>query len=81
MGRWGYKPGESDTFADVYDAFFDACNDGASPIAATDVVRSELADFLEDADDKFDAYFALALAQWQTQSLNPALLGKVDIQY
>lgn len=78
MGSWGHKLDESDTFADVYDLFFDEYNNGASPEAATDVVRSELADYFEASDDRYDAHFALALAQWETKSLEPALLDKVE---
>lgn len=78
MGSWGVEPNESDTFADVYEAFFDEYNAGAPPESASDVVRSELADYFLDPDEQFDAHFALALAQWQTQSLDPALLSKIE---
>ena len=78
MGSWGYKLEESDTFADVYDAFFDEYNNGATPEAATDVVRSELADYFRDSDDQFDAHFALALAQWETRTLEPELLNRIE---
>ncbi len=78
MGSWGYKPDESDTFADVYESFFDEYNRGASPEEASDAVRTELADYFRESDDQYDAHFALALAQWQTQSLDPALLGKIE---
>lgn len=78
MGSWGYKLDESDTFADVYDLFFDEYNNGASPEAASDAVRSELAGYFDEADDRYDAHFALALAQWETKSLEPALLNTVQ---
>ncbi|MDJ0917669.1 MAG: hypothetical protein QNJ05_07890 [Woeseiaceae bacterium] len=77
MGNWGHRLDESDTFADVYDAFFDEYNSGASPEAATAFVRSGLADYFEDDDDQFDAHFALAFAQWETKSLESELLDKV----
>tara|TARA_R110002049_G_scaffold157184_12_gene322228 strand:- start:1906 stop:2586 length:681 start_codon:yes stop_codon:yes gene_type:complete len=78
MGSWGYKVGESDTFADVYDHFFDEYNGGATPEIAAASVRSELADFFVEYDDQYDAHFALALAQWETQSLDESLLEKVE---
>ena len=78
MGAWGYKVGESDTFADVYDCFFERYNDGATPQVASKHVREEFDAYFSDYDDKFDAYFALALAQWETQSLEPSLLTKVE---
>lgn len=77
MGSWYYKVGESDTFADVYEHFFDQYNNGATPKIAAKSVRDELGEYLADYDDQFDASFALALAQWETQSLEPSLLEKV----
>ncbi len=77
MGSWGYKVGESDTFADVYDQFFDQYNNGATPENATASVRTELNDIFVEYDDQYDAHFALALAQWETQSLEQSLLDKV----
>ena len=77
MGSWGHKVGESDTFADVYDQFFDEYNNGATAEAAAAAVRSELGDYFVEHDDQYDAHFALALAQWETQSLEKSLLEKV----
>jgi hypothetical protein len=77
MGSWGYEVGGSDTFADVYDQFFDQYNNGATPEKATASVRSELNDIFVEYDDKYDAHFALAFAQWETQSLERSLLDKV----
>lgn len=78
MGSWGHKVGESDTFADVYDQFFNKYNNGASPEAAAAAVRAELGDYFAEYDDQYDAHFALALAQWETQSLEQRLLKKVE---
>lgn len=78
MGSWGHKVDESDTFADVYDHFFDQYNSGATPEAAATSVRTELNDFFVEYDDQYDAHFALALAQWETQSLEQSLLKKVE---
>lgn len=78
MGTWGHKVGESDTFADVYDCFFEHYNNGATPKVASRLVRDDLASYFSDYDDMYDSHFALALAQWETQSLEPALLKKVE---
>jgi len=78
MGIWGYKVGESDTFADVYDCFFEHYNNGATPEVASKRVRDELEGHFSDYDDQYDAHFALALAQWETQSLEATLLRKVE---
>jgi hypothetical protein len=78
LGSWGYKVEESDTFADVYDQFFDEYNNGATPEVATASVRTELGDYFVEYDDQYDAHFALALAQWETQSLEQSLLREVE---
>ena len=78
MGSWGHKIAESDTFTDVYDQFFDEYNNGATPEAAAASVRAEVGDYFVEYDDKYDAHFALAFAQWETQSLEQALLNKVE---
>lgn len=78
LGAWGHNVGDSDTFADVYDHFFDAYNGGASPEAATNSVRDELAEYFTDDEDKCDALLALALAQWETQSLEATLLRDIE---
>jgi len=80
LGSWGHKVGESDTFADVYDQFFDEYNNGATAQAAAAAVRAELGDYFVEHDDQYDAHFALALAQWETQSLEQTLL-KIAEQY
>lgn len=69
--------GENDAFVDIYDYFFDLYNSGANPEIATKHVRNELAGYFSDDDDMFDAHFALATAQWETQSLEASLLKKV----
>ena len=78
MGCWGHKISESDTFADVYEQFFDEYNNGATAEAAAAAVRTQLGDYFVEYDDQYDAHFALALAQWETQSLEPTLLKKVE---
>lgn len=79
MGTWGHKVGESDTFADIYDCFFEHYNNGATPEKATEHVLNTMSDVFSDSDDIYDAHFALALAQWETQSLEPSLLEKVEV--
>lgn len=78
MGSWGHKIDESDTFADVYECFFDEYNNGASPEAATAVVQTELGEAFVEHDDQYDAHFALALAQWETQILDDSLLDTIS---
>jgi len=77
VGSWGTGLDESDAYADIYEHFFEQYNNGAAPEAATQSVRDELGGYLTDYDDQYDAHFALALAQWETQSLEPALVEKI----
>jgi len=74
MGTWGTRIGEDDTFADIYDAFFDHYNDGRPAHQASQIVQEEQADAFADNDDRHEALFALALAQWETQTLDAELL-------
>ena len=60
MGTWGYKVGESDAFADVYDCFFEHYNNGATPEVASKNVHEELGVYFSEYDDLYDAHFALA---------------------
>jgi hypothetical protein len=78
LGSWGFDLGESDVFADVYGLFYEHYNSGASPGEASESVRSSLAELFDDQDDRYDAHYALALAQWETRSLERTLLKRVE---
>ncbi|WP_083101414.1 hypothetical protein [Pseudophaeobacter leonis] len=67
MGTWGYKVGEDDAFCDVYDFYFDIYNQGASPEVASERVLDDMSEYFSDSDDRYEAYLALAFAQWETQ--------------
>lgn len=78
MGTWGYKVGEDDVFCDVYDLFFDTYDQGASPEVASDRVLEDLSEYFSDSDDKYEAFFALAFAQWETQHRDVRILEEVE---
>ncbi len=78
MGTWGYKVGEDDAFCDVYDLFFDTYNHGASPEEASKRVLEDLSEYFSDSDDQYEAYFALAFAQWETQYKDIRILEEVE---
>ncbi len=67
MGTWGYKIGEDDAFCDVYDFFFDIYNQGAAPVEASKRVLEEMSEYFSDMDERYEAFLALAFAQWETQ--------------
>lgn len=77
MGTWGPNIGEDDAFADIYSAFYALYDTGSSPKAATANIIADFADYFDDSDDRYEAHFALALAQWETQSLSADLLEKL----
>lgn len=78
MGTWGYKIGEDDVFRDVYDFFFDTYNQGASPKDASERVLEEMSEYFSDSDDQYEAYLALAFAQWETQHKDVSILEEVE---
>jgi len=78
LGNLGGEVGGSDTFADVYDQFFNEYNNGATADFAAATVREELDEYFVEYDDQYDAHFALAFAQWETKSLDKNLLAKVE---
>ena len=78
MGAWGAGIDENDTFADVYDRFYEIYNEGLSPEEASNSVLGELKELFSDLDDGNDALFALALCQWETKSLSENMLQKVE---
>ncbi len=77
MGAWGADISENDTFAEIYESYFDLYNSGATAEVATQRIRVEFAEAFVEYDDKYDATFALADAQWETNALEPALLKQV----
>ena len=77
MGSWGMKIDENDAFSSVYQEFFQWFNSGANPAQATAFVLEMLEENFEDEEDSLPSWYGLALAQWETKSLEPQLLAKV----
>ena len=48
MGVWGVNVEDSDSFADVYEGFFDIYNNGASPKYASSEVKESFSEYFED---------------------------------
>lgn len=77
MGAWGTNIKENDTTADIYADFFDLYNEGQT---ATDISTKLLKDnkeLINNPDDCNNFWFALALAQWETKSLDVKVFEKV----
>jgi len=77
VGVWGVNVKDSDSFADVYDGFFDIYNNGASPKFASSEVKESFSEYFEDYEDSNNSWFALAYAQWETKSLEQSVYEKV----
>lgn len=77
MGAWGTNIMDNDTSADIYADFFDLYNEGKNP---TDISKKLIADnqeLIENPDDCNNFWFTLALAQWETKSLDEKVLQHV----
>ena len=74
MGSFNAQLEASDVFQDVYNYFYDQYNEGVSPSNASRSVLKEYSEYLSDDDDKYDAHFALALAQWETLALEKSIV-------
>src|SRR5574339_89036 len=70
MGTWSNKIDGSDTFQDIYQNFYARYNEGQNPVDISKEIQEEFAEIFNDYDDRFDSLFGLALAQWETKSLD-----------
>ena len=78
MGTWGTAIKDSDAFADVYGEFFDLYNKGEAPDIISKKVIDDNWEILEIEEEKNSLWFALALAQWETKSLDTKVLSTVE---
>lgn len=77
MGTWNTKINGNDTFLNIYQNFFDAYNQGQEPANISIQIRNDYAEMFGDSDDRNNCLFGLALAQWETKSLDPIVYKKV----
>jgi hypothetical protein len=77
MGTWGTAIKASDAFADIYHEFFDLYNKGGEPTRISKKIIEDNWEILEIEEEKHSLWFALALAQWETKSLDPKILATV----
>ncbi len=77
MGTWGTNIKENDTSGDIYDSFFDLYNAGQNPVDISAKLISDNKELIENPDDCNNFWFALALAQWETKSLDSEVFDKV----
>ncbi|MFM2387545.1 MAG: hypothetical protein RL660_2302 [Bacteroidota bacterium] len=78
MGTWGIAIKDNDAFADIYSEFFDQYNKGGQPEIIAKKIIDDNWEILEIEEEKNSLWFALALAQWETKSLDPKVLSTVE---
>ena len=77
MGTWGPAIKSNDTSSDIYADFFDLYNEGQEPAAISEKLQKDNKDLINNSDDCNNFWFVLALAQWETKSLDKELYDKV----
>jgi hypothetical protein len=77
MGAWGTNIKENDTTADIYADFFDLYNEGQKPTDISTKLIKDNKELINNPDDCNNFWFALALAQWETKSLDRKVFEKI----
>jgi hypothetical protein len=78
MGTWGTAIKDNDAFADIYSEFFDLYNKGGQPDIISKKIIDDNWEILEIEEEKNSLWFAIALAQWETKSLDLKILSTVE---
>lgn len=77
MGTWNTNIKGNDASIDIYSDFFDLYNDGKNPVEISKKLFVDYQEVLDNPHDCNNFWFALALAQWETKSLDKEVLKKV----
>jgi hypothetical protein len=77
MSAWDTTIKGNDTSLDIYSNFYDRYNQGENPSAISELILGDYQDLFKDEDDRNNALFALALAQWETNALDPTIYSSV----
>ena len=77
MGTWDASIKGNDTTTDVYDQFMDRYGSGMKPTEISSEIMKDFAEYFTDRDDRNNALMGLALAQWETASLDPNVFSEV----
>jgi hypothetical protein len=78
MGTWDCSIKGNDVTLDIYDYFINEYNAGKSPENISDEIFNNFKEYFTDCDDKNNAIFGLALAQWETKSLTKETYNTVS---
>ena len=77
MGAWGTNIKDNDTTADIYTDFFEMYNNGQNPADISRNLIKKNRYLINNPDDSNNFWFAIALGQWETKSLEPHIFEKV----
>lgn len=77
MGAWGTGISSNDTYADIYDEFFELYNEGQSVSQITKLLISNNQETINEPDDCNNFWFALAKAQWECKELDKDIFERV----
>ena len=77
MGTWGTGISSNDTYADIYDEFFELYDDGLSVKEITERLIASNKETINEPDSSNDFWFALAKAQWECKKLDTDVFDKV----
>ncbi len=76
MGAWGVKIFQSDVALDVKDEFKNELRRGSSDEEALQTVLASCADFVNDSEDQYDFWFAIASYSYELGRLLPEVKEK-----
>lgn len=77
MGTWGPAIKSNDTSSDIYADFFELYNEEQEPADISKKLIKDNRGLINNPDDCNNFWFVLALAQWETKSLDQELYEKV----
>jgi hypothetical protein len=77
MGTWGPAIKSNDTSSDIYADFFDLYNEGQEPTEISKKLIRDNKDLIDNPDDSNNFWFVLALALWETKSLDADIYQRV----
>lgn len=77
MGTWGTGIKDNDTSSDIYSDFFDLYNEGENPNSIASKLIQNNQDLIDNPDDSNNFWLTLALALWETKSLDQETYNEV----
>ncbi len=78
MGAWGTGISSNDTYADIYEQFFDLYNDGLAVPEITKKLVAENQETINLPEDATNFWFALANGQWECKALDKEIFTLVE---